>query len=187
MSNPLTPNHYRVEGSDYYDIMRKFFPGIDAARAHALKKLMFAGKRGAKDEIKDLLEAVSSVLDEVYAKDDKAYHQFFADAMDQPGLSIHRLGPRLNNQPSTNENQWTFAQFENESEPIETDQIESEFIDIAEYEYPGILARVWVYPGGHKTPAHLINYDDRMPYPYITSMGNFTEVEGRIEHVKDWN
>ncbi|MFZ9048890.1 MAG: hypothetical protein ACO20Y_08940 [Poseidonia sp.] len=46
--------------ADVYDVLKAF--GVTcAARAHAIKKLLMPGQRGAKDELQDLDEALVSV------------------------------------------------------------------------------------------------------------------------------
>ena len=57
-------NKYKVElkgvSFDVYDVLKAF--GVTCpARQHAIKKLLKTGKRGYKDERKDLTEAIDSI------------------------------------------------------------------------------------------------------------------------------
>ena len=57
-------NHYyiNVSGYDYIDIYRVTdLYGCTSAEHHAIKKIACGGKRGAKDKIKDLREAIASL------------------------------------------------------------------------------------------------------------------------------
>lgn len=73
----LYPHYFRSipKGMTHLDVyaVLKLFECDDAAIAHALKKLLCAGKRGAKDRAKDLREARDSItraleLDEAFGQ-----------------------------------------------------------------------------------------------------------------------
>lgn len=61
----IYPHYYRKlpDGLAHVDVyaVLKLFECNDAAVAHAIKKLLCAGKRGAKDRGKDLQEAINSI------------------------------------------------------------------------------------------------------------------------------
>jgi hypothetical protein len=66
MSNDKTYPHYfkqLPEGTTHVDIymVLSLYKVTDAAVAHAVKKLLCAGQRGAKDQVKDLTEARDSI------------------------------------------------------------------------------------------------------------------------------
>lgn len=50
----------RTEEIDVYDVLDAFECGCSASE-HAVKKLLMAGNRGAKDRLQDLSEALQSV------------------------------------------------------------------------------------------------------------------------------
>ena len=56
--------HKNVAHLKYVDVYRviELFDVKDHAIAHAIKKLLCSGERGAKDKIQDVQEAISSLL-----------------------------------------------------------------------------------------------------------------------------
>lgn len=56
----FTPVTYEDGTMDHYCYMRSI-GGLDSEVDHAVKKLTFAGKRGSKDKLRDLEEALKSV------------------------------------------------------------------------------------------------------------------------------
>jgi hypothetical protein len=56
----FTPVTYEDGTMDHYCVARSV-GGLDSDVDHAVKKLLFAGRRGAKDKLRDLKEAKKSI------------------------------------------------------------------------------------------------------------------------------
>jgi len=57
----MSKYHVEIKGEliDVYDILEAY--GVDHPSGHAIKKLLMAGRRGSKDRLQDLTEAVTSI------------------------------------------------------------------------------------------------------------------------------
>ena len=68
---PIPPRAVRNGGMDVYDVIVAFRVTCPAT-AHALKKLLCPGQRGAKDVLQDLREAAWSVNEAIQFAEDAA-------------------------------------------------------------------------------------------------------------------
>lgn len=76
MGDVVKHNHYFKEWEGLVDVYRvlKLFEVTDPAIQHAIKKLLWAGKRGAKDLSKDYQEAIDSVERAIVMVEEEAHY-----------------------------------------------------------------------------------------------------------------